>query len=88
MAYLCDLRSRFFSPDSFPAPYEITVYGGAFALISGQKGLLIISDREIVARVKKGKVRVFGEKLKVNCASREEIYVSGEIRGVETIYDD
>ena len=88
MAYLSDLRSQFRSSDSFPSPYEITVYGGSFALVSGQKGLLVISDSEIVARVKKGKVRVYGENLKVDCASREEIYVSGKIRGVENVYDE
>ena len=88
MAYSEDLRSRFHDPNALSVPYEITVYGGSFALISGQKGLFSISDEEIVARLKKGKARVRGSELKVKCASRDEIYVSGKIKGVEIEYDE
>ena len=88
MAYLSDLLSRFGSSDALSARYEVSVYGGNFALISGQKGLSSISEEEVVARVKGGKIRIFGENLKVRCASREEVYVSGKIQGVETLYDE
>ncbi len=87
MAYIEDIRSRFGDPDALSSRYEITLIDDSRALISGQKGLQIISNEEVVVRVKGGKVRVYGEKLVVRSASREEVFVSGSIQGVEKLYE-
>ena len=87
MAFIEDIRLRFGDPNALSSRYEITLIGDSFAWISGQKGLRTISQEEIVARVKRGTVRVYGEKLVVRSVSRDEICVSGLIKGVETHYE-
>lgn len=85
MAFLNDWKNRI--GGEFAPPYEISMLGDALFVLAGHKGLYAISDSEIVARVKGGKLRVFGRGLKVDAVSKEEIYVKGEISGVERIYE-
>ena len=88
MAYLSDIRAQSNDPNALNCAYEINLIGGTFAIISGHKGLYSISEQEIVSRVNCGKIRIYGENLKVKCVSREEIYVIGRIAGVETINEN
>ncbi|HAE89317.1 MAG TPA: hypothetical protein DCG79_05605 [Clostridiales bacterium] len=78
MAFCEDVK-RIFGED-FGAE---VLLGFSGAVVSGHKGLSLISDEEVVVRLKKGGVRIAGECLCVKKASPTEIFVAGRVRAVE-----
>ena len=81
MAYSEDIKSVF--KEDGLSPVEVSLYGSRALVISGHKGLSSISEEEIVVRRKRGSIRVCGSDLKVEKASPDELFLSGEIRVVE-----
>ena len=58
---------------------EICLRGKRFLVVAGHKGLLSLSQTEVVIRLVKGRVIVLGEGLKVQKMSPSEIYLEGKI---------
>ena len=62
---------------------EVSVFGIAALVVSGHKGLVSISEEEIVVRLKEGVLKVTGCSLSVKKASPNEIFIIGRIGAVE-----
>ncbi|MBO5774023.1 MAG: YabP/YqfC family sporulation protein [Clostridia bacterium] len=65
--------------------YKITFIGGKELLIEGHKGIVSYSEQEIIARVKRGKLEIAGEKLFLKEINEDELLISGIVLGVRVI---
>ena len=65
------------------ADHEVRLFDGSLVAVSGHRGLALLTPTEIVVKVRRGRVRIYGESLRLVEASSTELYVSGKIVGVE-----
>ena len=79
MAFSEDVKRVFHREEGHGNGSEICLLDRSLVVISGHKGLLSLSDAEIVVRLKTGRVSVTGERLSARRASPSEIYVEGRI---------
>ena len=82
MAFSEDVKKVFHRTDGQVGGSEICLSDRSFVVISGHKGLLSLSDGEIVIRLKNGRVSIVGEGLSARRASPTEIYVEGRIDSI------
>ena len=62
---------------------KITLYGFKGVHVSGHKGLLDFSSETVLIKTHKKKIKIFGENLFIKEISADELYVCGNIFGVE-----
>jgi len=79
MAFSEDVKRVFHREEGGGGGSEICLIDRSLVVISGHKGLLSISDAEIVVRLRTGRVSVNGTGLSVRRAGPTEIYVEGRI---------
>ncbi len=61
---------------------QIVFYFNAGIAVEGHKGVLSFSDREIVFRVGRDKVKITGKELTVREISDRQLFIRGEIESV------
>lgn len=68
--------------------FSCTVLGGLGIHIEGHKSIFYMSETEVVFRVKRGTITVFGEGLKLRELSTYDAYLKGKITGVEIVENE
>ena len=79
MAYSEDIKKVFRREGEGLGRSEITLFDRSLVVISGHKGLLSLTETEIVVRLPSGLLGITGTGLFVRKASPTEIYVEGRI---------
>ncbi len=66
-----------------PCSYRITVCGSNGVYVEGVLKMIDVSDNKIIIAVKGGKLKIFGENLKITSYFERDISISGEIIKIE-----
>lgn len=70
-------------PEGMSDAPRITISGDSRVLIEGLRALEDFGETAVVASVRRGRVTVRGDKLRLDAMSERELSVSGRIREVE-----
>ncbi|MCL2631068.1 MAG: YabP/YqfC family sporulation protein [Firmicutes bacterium] len=68
--------------DNFVGGDKVSIFSGKGAFIEGHKGVFSVSEEEIVIKLKKEKVYISGNGLKITEINASEIYIIGKISGI------
>lgn len=68
---------------SFEGEYNIVNMSGKAVYAEGQKGLLMLSDDQVMFKVKNKIVSIYGKKLKLKDMTSQTLCVVGEIERIE-----
>lgn len=80
--FFSEIKKELHLPD-IDGEYNIVNINGGAVYVEGQKGLVSLSDDQIVFRVKGKIVGVFGKDLKLKEMSSATLSISGEIDRIE-----
>lgn len=83
MSFLNDIIIKLgLPPDNCVGGDCVRIFNGGGVLVEGHKGVLNYTSAQIVVKLKKEKLIVDGENLKIIEVNPSEIYISGKIAGV------
>lgn len=69
--------------EQLPGQVLVEITGKNRVLIEHHRGVRAYSRERIIIRVKFGQVEILGSDLELKCMTREQLVISGVIKGVE-----
>ena len=88
MAFPEDVKRVFHREEGRSGASEICLIDSSLVVISGHKGLLSLSEGEIVVRLKAGRIAVTGQGLAARRVSPTEIYLEGRVDTLSFLSED
>lgn len=83
MAYIEDISDNFKTDAPINFRNAVQIINGEYCLVEGHRGIIEYSSERICVKIKKGSIAVRGEKLSVSVLTVSELYIRGEIKGVD-----
>ena len=65
--------------------YNIVNISGRLVYVEGHKGLVVLSDKKIVFKLKKGQASIEGAGLVLAELAENTLFIKGKIESVETV---
>lgn len=81
MAYVEDIKKVFALSQGFS--YAVELLSNKYVVINGHKGISGYDDEVISVKIKNGLIKVLGCNLKLATLTDSEVYISGNIKGVQ-----